>query len=53
MPIGPDLLYEIETAGGDRVKVATGRSRNTPTVASGETVALRILELDGVRIFPR
>jgi len=53
MPIGPDLLYEIETAGGGRVKVVTGRSRNAATAASGEAVALRIAEPDAVRIFPR
>jgi putative spermidine/putrescine transport system ATP-binding protein len=53
MPIGPDLLYEIETAGGDRVKVVTDRSRNAAAVGSGEAVALRIVEPDAVRIFPR
>jgi putative spermidine/putrescine transport system ATP-binding protein len=53
MPIGPQLLYEIETARGDRVKVVTSRSRNAAAVASGEPVGLRILELDGVRVFPR
>jgi putative spermidine/putrescine transport system ATP-binding protein len=53
MPIGPDLLYEIETARGDLVKVATARSHTTRIAGSGEPVALRIPEPDSARVFPR
>jgi len=53
MPIGPQLLYEIETARGDHVKVVASRSRNAAAVPSGAPVGLRIRELEGVRVFPR
>ena len=53
MPIGPNLLYEVETARGDRLKVAAARSSSQRIVAAGEPVALSIVEPDGARVFPR
>jgi putative spermidine/putrescine transport system ATP-binding protein len=53
MPIGPDLLYEIETVRGDLVKVAAVRNRTTRVIDSGQPVALRIREPDAARLFPR
>ncbi|HTO48797.1 MAG TPA: ABC transporter ATP-binding protein [Burkholderiales bacterium] len=53
MPIGPNLLYEVETARGDRLKVAAARNASQRIAAAGEPVALSIVEPDGVRVFPR
>ena len=53
MPIGPNLLYEVETARGERLKVAAARSASQRIVAAGEPAALRIVAPDDARIFPR